>query len=248
MRIALIHSNQPNNQYAGGPTGVGDSEQAWMRKLALQLVALLGAEVRVGPVGPSFATNVEWVNAAHRASRFDLVLSLHSNAAGDSMVLWGPSTASARYGRAIMDALNADNPMPFGDRWTHYDRQVSEIAKTTPPAVLLEVGRHDTLEYAQWLRDHITDGSLARQLARPLSKALGLPQPADPLVATTPLEDTMALSDADIDRIAEAVWTRLVRVPDGTEVGAGTALGGIRNDLRSLRSKLDDDFRRTLGV
>lgn len=63
-----------------------------------------------------------------------------------------------------------------------------------------------------------------------------------------PEDNTMALSDADIDRIAEAVWTRLVRVPDGTEVSAGTALGGIRNDLRTIRGKLDDEFRRTLGV
>ena len=63
-----------------------------------------------------------------------------------------------------------------------------------------------------------------------------------------PKENIMALSDSDVQRIAEAVWTRLVRVPDGTEVGAGTALGGIRNDLRVLRSKLDDDFRRAMGV
>ena len=53
MRVAIIHSQQPANQYSGGATGVGDSEQAWMRKLALQLVALLGAEVIVGPVGPT---------------------------------------------------------------------------------------------------------------------------------------------------------------------------------------------------
>ena len=58
----------------------------------------------------------------------------------------------------------------------------------------------------------------------------------------------MALSDADIDRIADAVWRRLITVPDGTQVNAGTALGGIRNDLRVLRSLADDDFRRTLGV
>ena len=58
----------------------------------------------------------------------------------------------------------------------------------------------------------------------------------------------MALSDADIDRIADAVWMRLITVPDGTQVNAGTALGGLRNDLRVLRSKLDDEFRRTLGV
>ena len=63
-----------------------------------------------------------------------------------------------------------------------------------------------------------------------------------------PEESTMALSDSDIQRIADAVWTRLITVPDGSQVNAGTALGGIRNDLRALRSKLDDDFRRAMGV
>ena len=249
MRIALIHSNQPNNQYAGGPTGVDDSEQAWMRRLALQVAPLLGAEVEVGPVGPDFNTNVRWANARHAVKPFDLLISLHSNAAGDAMVLWGTSKASERYGRKIMDALNAVKFLPFGDTWTYYDRKVAEVAKTAPPAVLLEVGRHDIHEYAQWLRDHINDGSLARNLARALNSALVLTAPADPLVHTTPLEeDTMALSDADIDRIADAVWRRLITVPDGTQVNAGTALGGIRNDLRVLRSLADDDFRRTLGV
>lgn len=247
MRIALIHSQQPANQYAGGPAGVGDSEQAWMRRLALQVAPLLDAEVEVGPVGPDFNTNVRWANARHAVKPFDLLISLHSNAAGDAMILWGTSSASAAYGRKIMDALNADNPFP-GDTWTYYDRKVAEVAKTAPPAVLLEVGRHDTHEYAQWLRDHINEGSLARNLARALNSALGLTAPADPLVHTTPLEDTMALSDADIDRIADAVWRRLITVPDGTQVNAGTALGGIRNDLRVLRSLADDDFRRTLGV
>lgn len=52
----------------------------------------------------------------------------------------------------------------------------------------------------------------------------------------TPLEDTMALSDADIDRIADAVWRRLITVPDGSQVNAGTALAGIRNDARIIRA------------
>ena len=73
------------------------------------------------------------------------------------------------------------------------------------------------------------------------------PAPA-PEPQPVPEENTVALSDADIDRIADAVWKRLITVPDGTQVNAGTALGGLRNDLRIVRSKLDDDFRRTLGV
>ena len=64
----------------------------------------------------------------------------------------------------------------------------------------------------------------------------------------------MALSDADIDRIAERVTDLIlhtkITVPDAqsSTVDVGTVLGGLRNDLRVLRSKLDDDFRRTVGV
>lgn len=146
MKIAVIHSQQPNNQYAGGGTGQADSEQAWMRKLALQLIPLLRAAgatvIGPAPVGTSYADNVRWVN---QQSGVNLVISLHSNAAGDGMILWGTSAASATYGRRIMDALNADNPLPAGDKWTYYDRKVAEVADTRFPAVLLEMHRHDTV-------------------------------------------------------------------------------------------------------
>ena len=191
LKIAVIHSQQPTNQYAGGGTGQADSEQAWMRRLALQLIPLLraaGAEV-IGPapLGSTFADNVRWENAQ---TGVNLVISLHSNAAGDGMILWGNSAASATYGRAIMAALNADNPLPAGDKWTYYDRKVAEVSSTRAPAVLLEVHRHDTIAGAAWLRKGIEDGSIARGLARPIIKALGL-KPADPLVHTTPIGDSM---------------------------------------------------------
>lgn len=73
------------------------------------------------------------------------------------------------------------------------------------------------------------------------------PKPVTP-EPVTPEESTMALSDSDVQRIADAVWKRLITVPDGSQVNAGTALGGIRNDLRVLRSLADDDFRRAVGV
>ena len=214
MRIALIHSNQPNNQYAGGPTGVGDSEQAWMRRLALQVAPLLGAEVEVGPVGPDFNTNVRWANARHAVKPFDLLISLHSNAAGDAMVLWGTSSASAAYGRKIMDALNADNPFP-GDAWTYYDRKVAEVSSTNMPAVLLEMSRHDRTADAQALRDRINNGTLAAHVARVLSRALGLTSPA----STTQEDFLMALTDSEQRRLLEAAHRIMGGIPAGSAEG-----------------------------
>ena len=118
MRLALIHSQQPGNQYAGGVTGTVDSEQAWMRRLALQVAPLLtaaGVDVEVSPLGTSYASNVAWVNARHKAEPFDLVLSLHSNAMGDSCILYGTSKASRAYAEALRtEALSALSI--FGER------------------------------------------------------------------------------------------------------------------------------------
>ena len=179
MRLGIIASQQYGNPYSGQRT----SEGAQMRTVVEQLAALWwtrGIDVTVGPNldfnrdgKRSFVDNVRWENAN---GPFDLLLSFHTNAAGDSMVLWGPSPSSERYGRSIMNALNSDNPFP-GDAWTYYNRRVSEVGDTKSPAVLLELSRHDTATHAAELVRRIADGSLAKHLDRVLSRALGLPPP-----------------------------------------------------------------------
>lgn len=67
---------------------------------------------------------------------------------------------------------------------------------------------------------------------------LNKPPAPQPTPQPTPQEDTMALTDHDIDRIADAVWKRLLTVPDGSQVNAGVALAGARNDLRIIRTEL----------
>ena len=181
MRLGLISSQQFNNHY----TGQGTSEGAQMRKVIEQLRdrwKSRGIDVTVGPDFDfdrngkrDFDDNVEWENAH---GPFDLLLSFHSNAAGDSMVLWGTSAKSGSYGRLIMDALNADNPFP-GDAFTYYPRKVSEVAKTKSPAVLIELSRHDWAGQAAQLVRRIADGSLSAHLDRVLSRALGLPAPTE---------------------------------------------------------------------
>ena len=177
MRIGLVSSQQFNNPYRGH----GTSEGAQMRKVIVQLAdrwKRRGIDVIIGPDFDfnkdgtrSFKDNVRWENSV---GPFDLLLSFHSNAAGDSMVLWKNSTASEKYGRVIMGALNVDNPFP-GDAWTYYNRKVSEVADTKSPTVLIELSRHDLESHAAELVRRIADGSLVEHLDRVLSRALNLP-------------------------------------------------------------------------
>lgn len=192
MRIALIHSMQPHNHYATG----GTNEHAQMKKLAGQLAPLLRArdidvELRTSPDDYNrdskldYSDNVKWVNDRHNAKAFDVALSLHSNAAGDSMVLWGTSRKSEEYGKKLQAALNLDNPFP-GDAWTYYPRKVAEVANTTPPAVLIELSRHDRAKEAHNLINVIADGSLARHLDRVIATAWGLKKPEVGKLEETP--------------------------------------------------------------
>lgn len=121
-------------------------------------------------------------------------------------------------------------------------------------------GEGTTRAMQKWL-GVTADGVLGPGSLKALQARVGVPQTGQwpdsgtiPALAryldpTTTQEDPMALSDSDVQRIAEAVWKTLLTVPDdGAKVNAGTALAGVRNDLRVLRSKLDDDFRRAMGV
>ena len=211
MRLALIHSQQPGNQYAGGATGQADSEQAWMRRLALAVAPLLtaaGVDVEVSPLGTSYASNVAWVNGRHRVKPFDLLVSFHSNAMGDSCILYGRSKASRGYAEAFQRVLNAARIMPAGDGWEFNERKVAEVADTEPPAVLLEWHRHDTLAGAAWLRQRINDGTLAADAARAILAALGVkepaPTPVEPVVSAPGLARIASVNLAQREHMAAA--------------------------------------------
>ena len=181
MNIVLIHSRQPANQYAGGGTGVNDSENYWMYKLMLQVAAILrgwGFEVdtpdnsdynRSGSL--DYADNVAFVND-RRSRHYAAGFSFHSNAMGDACILYGTSTASRVLAENLRRELDGLKYLPFGDTHEFNTRKVSETTKTYCPFVLIEVGRHDTVEYANWLRVNIENGFLPMQLALGICKAL----------------------------------------------------------------------------
>ena len=212
MRLGIIASQQFSNHY----TGQGTTEGAQMRKVIEQLGdrwKSRGIDVSVGPDFDfnkdgtrSHKDNVRWENSV---GPFDLLLSFHSNAAGDSMVLWGTSTKSANYGKRIMDALNADNPFP-GDAFTYYPRKVAELVDTKSPAVLLELSRHDWAVQAADLVRRIADGSLSAHLDRVLSRALGLPAPTEKGNIVT---DIYAYPGVILGRYPNGKGTRVDRHP-----------------------------------
>lgn len=197
--ILLAASKQPFNQYAGGPTGEPDSEAARMQELAEGVAKELSPhiETHVAPYGDinknravDFSDNVTWANAkvkelTAQGKRVILWNTLHSNAMGDSMVLSGQNGASLTMRKLLIAELNANNIMPFGDIWTPYERLVSEMAKVSAPSLLTEFGQHDRVDYAEWLRANISNGTLAKWYAKRLLRILNI-QAADPLVVVTP--------------------------------------------------------------
>lgn len=193
-------SKQPFNQYAGGPTGIQDSEYWWMQTLSEQIAAELRPEFEVYVVPRDdlnkdgkldFNDNVRYINnlitqLGKQGKKVTAIIMNHSNAAGDSMVLSGQSSASLALRKKFVDEFNRHNIMPFNDVWTHYSRLVSEMSKTNAPGVLLEFGRHDKIAYAQWLRENISSGRLARWAADRIRTIFGVtrkPVPKPPITS-----------------------------------------------------------------
>ena len=245
MRLGIIASQQYGNPYfySGGQR---TSEGAQMRTVIDQLASrwrARGIDVTVGPNFDynkdgtrSFRDNVLWENSV---GPFDLLLSFHSNAAGDSMVLWGTSPQSAKYGRLIMDALNADNPFP-GDAWTYYDRKVAEVADTKSPAVLIELSRHDRNAEAAELIRRIADRSLADHLDRVLSRALDLPMPTTPNNQGETVSNELtpaAIRQAFVDADPEFDW-----LPRNAKDAAdkGTAILAKLDDIMNMLVELTE--------
>lgn len=212
--LALTFSRQYGNAYAAGPSGSADTEGAWMRTLAGQVAEVLraaGATVYLNPgidingdKTLSYRDEVAWSKQSPQSDA-DVLISLHSNAAGDACVLAGPSKASEALRAAVLGSLAKHCPMPNGDKWTPYNKAVGITHDSPQPAVLIEVGRHDQPGYAQWLREAITSGRLARALASAFLVVLGgkpIPTPApDKTPTAAQLVQTIADCAAQLKEI-----------------------------------------------
>ena len=219
-KVGIVASMQPDNQGAGGGEGIEDSEHYWMHQLTKQKYELLrtvpglevfwhdgyGKDVN-GDGTISYKDNVafmEQIEALH--GPLDLWDSNHSNASGDSCVLWytgsdeSASVESARIGNKLIEVMNRTNIMPAGDVWTHNTRQVDELVKPKARVRLItEFHRHDTEDGAAFLRAGIKDWSIAVWAVNCLLEAIGNEHRVEAPAVPAPTESEL---DARIRMIA----------------------------------------------
>lgn len=173
--IYLSPSTQENNLYVNGGT-----EEEWMNRLADALEPYLTAS------GIRFTRNSPQMTAASsiRASntgQYDLHLALHSNAAPEGLygqrrgilVYYYPgSTQGKRAATLVADNLREIYPLPNNVR-AEPSTTIGEVTKPRAPSVFIELGYHDNLDDAVWIKNNLEPS--ARAIAMALTEFFGLP-------------------------------------------------------------------------
>lgn len=173
--VFLSPSTQPYNKYVNG----GD-EQEYMNKIADAMEPMLELN------GISYGRNRRDTSAgaAIRDSNkgdYDLHLALHSNAAPPDLAgkIRGVDIYYYSYskrGKAAADIIvkNMKDIYPLPDKVRALpNTSFGELTRTNAPAVLAELGYHDNVEDAQWIKDNIT--AIAANLTRSLCEYFGIP-------------------------------------------------------------------------
>ena len=173
--IYLSPSTQEKNFYVNGGT-----EEEWMNKLADALEPYLTAS------GIRFTRNTPEMTAASsirasNAGRYELHLALHSNAAPDGMygqkrgiiVFYYPGSSQGQAAaKLVADGLKAIYPLP-NDVRAEPSTTIGEVKQPSAPSVFIELGYHDNLDDAVWIKNNID--AAARSIALSLTEYFGVP-------------------------------------------------------------------------
>ncbi len=173
--IYLSPSTQEKNLYVNGGT-----EEEWMNRLADALEPYLTAS------GIRFSRNTPQMTAgssirASNAGQYDLHLALHSNAAPEGLygqkrgiiVFYYPgSTQGKRAATRVADNLKPIYPLP-NDVRAEPSTTIGEVRQPRAPSVFIELGYHDNVDDAVWIKNNID--SSARAIAMALTEYFGLP-------------------------------------------------------------------------
>lgn len=119
--------------------------------------------------------------AASNEGNYDLHFAIHSNAAPESLAgkLQGVDAYyfyNSPYGREMADIVteNMKQVYPDGEKVQSVaTATLRELRRTNAPAVLVEVGYHDNIEDAQWIKENIDQ--IAQELAKSIADYFGVP-------------------------------------------------------------------------
>ncbi len=213
-RVYLSPSTQENNYYVTGGT-----EEQYMNLLTDRLIPYLDAS------GIAYTRNDPDRSAAAaiaqaNAGNYDLYVALHSNAAPEGQygtkrgvdVYYDPrSVNGSRAAQRFVRELQQVYPLPRQVRAVP-TTTLGEVNRTRAPAVLPELGFHDNVQDAGWVKENLE--AIARAVAQSITGyfdlPLAMPQP--------PREGVVSLNSGRLNiRARPSTAARiLAQVPNGS--------------------------------
>ncbi len=173
-RIYLSPSTQEFNPYV-----IGGNEEYYMNLIADAMEPYLYAS------GIDFTRNTPDMTAASsitasNSGYYDLHLALHSNASGSNpggvrgieAYYYPTSVNGKRFADIITNNFTMLYPLPDRIK-TVPTTTLGEVRRTRAPSVLVEIGYHDNVEDATFVRDNID--AIARNLVISLADYFGIP-------------------------------------------------------------------------
>jgi len=173
--VYLSPSTQENNYYVTGGT-----EEQYMNLLCDQVIPYLNAS------GIAFTRNDRTLSAGDAIRQandgyYELYVALHSNAApegqygtkrGCEVYYYRYGQNSRRAARIFVDSLKTVYPLPENVIMIP-TTTLGEVSRSRAPAVLLEIGFHDNVSDANWIKNNLP--AIARAVAGGILQYFGLP-------------------------------------------------------------------------
>jgi N-acetylmuramoyl-L-alanine amidase len=173
-RIYLSPSTQEWNSYVNG----GNEEQ-YMNLLADRIEPYLRANC-ISYTRNDPSKNVRGAIDESNASYYDAHVALHTNAAGEANsgkvrgidVYYADEGEGKRLAEIMVKHFKEIYPLPDKVRALK-SNSLGEITETKAPAVLAEIGYHDNVEDATWLKNNLN--TIAKNITESLTEYFDIP-------------------------------------------------------------------------